>query len=172
MRLRLTTMTLALLTLLCACGEPFLNPPVVCPVRTFAFTLISSPPRVGQPCNFGDYPFSIASAPRADTFRDPDAKDYALARGRVTVTAGSTAVLLCAGSGQSICMGGTPEITTVISDTGVLSYQGVFTTQGLSPLQPGGMIRGGGPLVFENYGPGNQCTIDSTYDFSCQPPVK
>jgi hypothetical protein len=169
--MRRPTMTLAVLTLLCACGEPFLNPPVTCPVRTFAFSQTGSPANGARVCSFGEYPFSIAYAPRVDTVRDPDAKEYALPRGRVTLTAGDTAVRLCPGSAQDACRDGVSELTTVISDTGVVSYQGVYTTD-LIALGPGGMFKSSGALVFENFGPGNTCRIDATYEFSCQAPVK
>lgn len=169
--MRLPTLTLGAALLLGACGEPFVNAPVACPVRSYIFSQTTSPTRAGQPCDFGVYPFSIAYSPRVDTFRDPDAKDYWLARGRVTVTAAGTSVLLCPGSGQSICTGGVSELTTVISDSGALSYQGVFITENLA-LQPGGMAKSSGPLVFENYGPGNSCIVEHTAEFICQAPVR
>ena len=169
--MRHQTLTLVAVLLLCACGEPFVNAPVLCPVRSYTFSQTTSPARAGQPCDFGVYPFSVAYSPRVDTSRDPDAKDYWLARGRVTVTAANTSVLVCSGSGQSVCTGGAAEVATVISDSGGLSYQGVFTTEALA-LQPGGMAKFTGPLVYENFGPGNSCIVEHTAEFICQAPVR
>ena len=168
--MRLRTPIVAAFALLCACGEPFLNPPVLCRPRTYVFSLTTTPNRAGQPCDLGLYPFSVAYAPSVDLLKDPDARAYMFARGSVTLTAANGSVLLCEGSGQSVCMGGVAELQTRISDNGVVSYQGIFVTEGTA-LYPGGMAKSGGPLVYENYGPGNGCTVDYTAEFSCQEPV-
>lgn len=159
--------------MLVGCGDLFLNPPVECPARSIDITLTTTPLRSGQPCIFGDFPFSVAYGPKVDIEKDPNARDYALVGGRVTLTAGSSAVRLCAGSAEPICTDGQSELTATIGATGVLSYQGILSTELLTPpLQPGGSYKGTSTLVTENFGPGNTCAVSATFDFSCQQPVK
>ena len=143
----------------------FGNPPVKCEPTTFA---VDEKRTVGlRGCEFpAEYLFTIARAPRVDPTRST-ATDAALIGGRVTVTQGNPAILICASVDEE-CLEGTPQITTTIRGDGALAYQGFYALDNIPKLGGGDTFTAKGTLVTETYGPGNSCDVALDLKLNCE----
>ncbi|MHB8872382.1 MAG: hypothetical protein ACYC8T_01725 [Myxococcaceae bacterium] len=154
------------LPLLAGCDQ-FVTPPVLCEESTLKFNQTTSPTRVGLPCTFADWQFTVVHSPQVNSELSK-ASNLTLVGAPVSVAQGSGAVRLCPGVGDP-CQGGASVITATIGEDGALKYQGVLSAASAGvDLQPGGTFTWSGLLATESYGPGNSCRLLTELSLTCQ----
>jgi hypothetical protein len=164
--------TLVVLGLFLSGCNQFVGPTVECggPREVINITQTATAARgTGGVCAFADpYIFTVAYSPVVSA----DAGSPQLLIGQpVTVIQSSAATLLCPAVGQSCTpdQGASPTITSTISSTGVLAYQGLFSLEPLGVfLQAGDTFEWEGVIATENFGPSNTCPLTAKISLTCQ----